>query len=103
MTKNSRFSPAYEEDHFYGLVEEGKYLRKSLLYKQILPRPVRRSFSEGGTTGRPKTSVFSVPSVANNLFNLRNLLSINDLRLRILTYEIISKICKTKPIFEKVK
>jgi hypothetical protein len=38
MTKNSRFSPAYEEDHFYGLVDEGEYLRQSSLYKQIMPR-----------------------------------------------------------------
>jgi len=55
MTKNNRFSPTSEKGHFYGLVDEGKYLRQSLLYKQILPRPVRRSFSEGGTQSRLKT------------------------------------------------
>ena len=81
MTKNNRFSPTSEKGHFDGLVDEGRYLRQSLLYKQILPRPVRRSFSEGGTPSWPKTSVFSVHSVAKNLFNLRNLLLINDLRL----------------------
>ncbi|NIT60824.1 MAG: hypothetical protein GWN00_32840, partial [Aliifodinibius sp.] len=72
MTKNNRFSLAYEKGHFNGLVDEGKYLRQSSLYKQILPRPVRRSFSEGGTPSQPKTSVFSVPSVAKNLLNRRN-------------------------------
>jgi hypothetical protein len=68
MTKNNRFSPAFEEGHFDDLVDEGEFLRQSLLYKQILP----------STTSRPKTSV---TSVARNLFNLRNLWLINDLRL----------------------
>ena len=85
MTKNNRFSPASEKGHFNGLVVDGKHLRQSLLYRQIMPRPVRRSFSEGGTPSRPKISGFSVPSVAKNLFNLRNLCPrylrlINDLR-----------------------
>jgi len=83
MVNKTTFSPAFEKGHFDGLVDEGKYLRQSLLYKQILPRPVRRSFSEGGTPSRLKTSVFSVPSVANNLFNRRNPRLINDLGLYI--------------------
>jgi len=62
MVKKALISLAFEKGHFNGLVDEGKYLRQSLLYKQILPR----------TPSRPKTSVFSVPSVANNLFNPRN-------------------------------
>jgi len=92
MTKNKRFSPAFEEGHFDGLVVEGKYLRQSLLYKQILPR----------TPSRPKTSVNPVilsissscpscPSCASwlqNPFNQRNLCPrylrlINDLCLYI--------------------
>ena len=90
MTKNNRFSPTSEKGHFYGLVDEGKYLRQSLLYKQILPRPVRRSFSEGGTQSRLKTlcslwlysSCSSCASWLKNPFNQRNLrkpLLINDL------------------------
>jgi len=67
MTKNNRFWPAFKEGHFNGLVDEGEYLRQSLLYKQILPRPVRRSFSEGGTPGRLKTSMISV---SKNLCNI---------------------------------
>jgi hypothetical protein len=88
MTNKTHFLPAFEEGHFYGLVDEGKYLRQSSLYKQILPIPVRRSFSEGGTPSRPKTSMIPV---AKNLFTPletcllflmgRNLRLINDLRL----------------------
>jgi hypothetical protein len=44
MTNNNRFSPASEKGRFYGLMDEGEYLRQSLLYKQILPRPVRCSW-----------------------------------------------------------
>jgi len=82
MTKNNRFSPVSEKGHFDGLVDEGEYLRQSLLYKQILPRPVHRSFSEGGTPSRLKTSVPSVISVANKqLVKIRvNSCLINDLR-----------------------
>jgi hypothetical protein len=47
MTNKTHFSPASEKGHFDGLVDEGKYLRQSSLYKQILPR----------TPSRPKTSV----------------------------------------------
>ncbi|NIP26627.1 MAG: hypothetical protein GWN67_16860 [Phycisphaerae bacterium] len=108
MTKNNRFSPASEEGHFNGLVDEGVYLLQSLLYKQILPRPVRRSFSEGGTPSRRKTSV---TSVARNLFNLRNLLFIKDLRLYIcrdtLTHVMsalqIQLFLQNKAKFRKVK
>jgi hypothetical protein len=59
MTKNNRFSPASEEGHFYGLVDEGEYLRQSLLYKQILPRT-------------PSWLKTILPSVTKNLFNQRN-------------------------------
>jgi len=41
--------------------------------------------------------------VAKNPFNQRNLRLIKDLRLRILTYEIINFFCKTNPISKKVK
>ena len=47
MTNKTHFSPASEKGHFDGLVDEGRYLRQSLLYKQILPR----------TPSRLKTSV----------------------------------------------
>jgi len=47
MANKTHFSPASEKGHFDGLVDEGKYLRQSSLYKQILPR----------TPSRPKTSV----------------------------------------------
>ncbi len=84
MTKNNRFMPAFEKGHFNGLVDEGEYLRQSLLYKQILPR----------TPSRPKTSAISdnpvilsisssCPSCSSwlkNPLNLRNLRLINDLR-----------------------
>jgi hypothetical protein len=69
MVNKVLISPAFEKGHFNGIVDEGKYLRQSSLYKQIPPRPVRRSFSEGGTTSRLKTSQ---PSVAKNPFNQRN-------------------------------
>ncbi len=42
MTNNNHFSPASEKGHFNGLVDEGKYLRQSSLYKQILPRTPSR-------------------------------------------------------------
>ncbi len=42
MTKINHFFPAFEEGHFDGLVDEGKYLRQSLFYKQILPRTPSR-------------------------------------------------------------
>jgi hypothetical protein len=100
MTKNKRFSPASEKGHLDGLVDEGEYLRQSSLYKQILPRPVRRSFSEGGTTSRQTRSL---PTYQVGPRNLCNLCLINDLRLRILTYEIINFFCKTNPISKKVK
>jgi hypothetical protein len=69
MTKINHFSPAFEEGHFNGLVDEGEYLRQSSLYKQILPRT--RCWLK-----KPR--------------NQRNLWLINDLRLRSLTYEIIN-------------
>jgi len=53
MANKTHFSPASEEGHFYGLVDEGKYLRQSSLYKQILPR----------TRCRLKTSIISVNPV----------------------------------------
>jgi hypothetical protein len=42
MTKKVLISPAFEEGHFNGLVDEGKFLRQSSLYKQILPRTPSR-------------------------------------------------------------
>ena len=69
MVNKTPFSPASEKGHCDGLVDEGKYLRQSSLYKQILPR----------TPSRSKTSVSSLPlqavgrgviSVAKNLCNL---------------------------------
>ena len=57
MANKTHFSPASEKGHFNGLVVEGKYLRQSLLYKQILPR----------TPSRPKTSIISVnPVILSN-------------------------------------
>jgi len=95
MDKKVHYLPAYEKGHFDGLVDEGKYLRQSLLYKQIIPRPVRRSFSEGGTPSRLKTSAISAFSAVKNTClcvfcaflrlikprNQRNLRLIKDLRL----------------------
>jgi hypothetical protein len=57
MTNKALISPAFEKGHFDGLVDEGKYLRQSSLYKQILPR----------TQSRPKTSMISA---SKNLCNL---------------------------------
>jgi len=110
MTENNRFSPASEKGHFDGLVDEGKYLRQSSLYKQIMPR----------TQSRPKTSTISVnpvilsissscPSCASWLqkpFNQRNLCPryprlINDLRLRKITYEKINLFLQNEPNFRK--
>jgi hypothetical protein len=91
MANKSHFLTAFEKVYFDGLVVEGKYLRQSSLYKQILPR----------TPSRLKTSVFSVPSVANNLFNRRNPRLINDLRLRKITYEKIYLFMQNKANFRK--
>jgi len=85
MTKNNCFSPSSDKGHLNGLVDEGKYLRQSVLYKQILLR----------TLSRLKTSMISVnpvilsisslcPSCASwlqNPFDQRNPRLINDLRL----------------------
>jgi hypothetical protein len=65
MTKKTPFSPASEKGHLNGLVDGAiacykacpERSRMGSLYKPILPRPVRRSFSEGGTPSWPKTSV----------------------------------------------
>jgi hypothetical protein len=80
MANKTHFSPASEKGHFNGLVDEGEYLRQSLLYKQILPR----------TPSRPKTSAISAFSAVKNSClcvlvakiprNLPNLRLINDLR-----------------------
>ena len=107
MINKTHFLPASEEGHFDGLVVEGKYLRQSLLYKQILP----------STPSRPKTSIISVnpvilsissscPSCASwlqNPFNPRNPRLINDLRS---TKEFVRKIhlfMQNKAKFRKVK
>ena len=121
MTKINRFSPAFGKGHFYGLVDEGEYLRQSSLYKQILPRPVRRSFSEGGT---PSWQIRSLPAYQLSLWSLptyqvgprklftpletcllflmgRNPRSMNDLRLRKITYEKIKLFLQNEPNFRK--
>jgi hypothetical protein len=79
MTNKTTFSPASEKGHFDGLVDEGRYLRQSSLYKQILPR----------TPSRPKTlcslwlysSCSSCASWLKNPFNQCNPRLIKDLRL----------------------
>jgi len=38
MANKTLISPAFEKGHFDDLVDEGRYLRQSSLYKQILPR-----------------------------------------------------------------
>ena len=110
MSKKVLILPAYEKGHFNGLMDEVKYLRQSLLYKQILPR----------TPSRLKTSMISVnnvilsissscPSCASwlqNPFNQRNLCPryprlINDLRLRKITYEKINLFLQNEPNFRK--
>ncbi len=103
MTKNNRFSPAFEKGHFNGLVDEGEYLRQSLLLEQNLLR----------TQSRPKTSVISV---ARNLLNQRNLCPryprlINDLRLyicrdfftNVMSALQIHLFMQNEPNFKKVK
>ncbi|MHC4656595.1 MAG: hypothetical protein ACYS91_16500, partial [Planctomycetota bacterium] len=42
MDNKTHFSPVSKKGHFYGLVDEGTYLRQSSLYKQILPRTPSR-------------------------------------------------------------
>jgi hypothetical protein len=112
MDIKALISLASEKGRFSGLVDEGKYLLQSLLYKQILPRPVRRSFSEGGTPSRLKTICVNPVNlvkktsclsafVAINPFNKRNPRLINDLRLRKLTYEKINLFLQNEPNFRK--
>jgi hypothetical protein len=57
MANKTHFSPAFEKGRLDGLVDEGKYLRQSSLYKQILPR----------TPSRLKTSVKSAKSASKKL------------------------------------
>ncbi|MGB2806839.1 MAG: hypothetical protein WBC22_03810 [Sedimentisphaerales bacterium] len=57
MVNKVLISLASEKGHFNGLVDEGKYLRQSSLYKQILPR----------TPNRQKNSMISVnPVILSN-------------------------------------
>jgi hypothetical protein len=105
MTKNNRFSPAFEEGHFDGLVDDGEYLRQSSLYKQILPRTRCRLIS---LCPLWLFSLFICAFCAflwlKNPFNQRNPRNprlINDLRLRILTYEIINLFLQNEPNFRK--
>ena len=106
MTKNNRFSPAFEEGHFYGLVDDSNYLRQSSLYKQILPRtPSRLKTSALSAFSAVKTSCLS-DFVAINPFNQRNLCPryprlINYLCLRKLTYEKIKLFLQNEPNFRK--
>jgi hypothetical protein len=128
MTKKVLISLAFEEGHFNGLVDEGEYLRQSLLYKQIQPRPVRcsgsfialaKKDSEGGTPSRQKTICVNLVNpvkktsclgifVAINPFNQRNLCLgyprlINDLRS---TKDYVRKnnlFLQNEPNFTKVK
>jgi hypothetical protein len=114
MTNKALISPAFEKGHFDGLVDEGKYLRQSSLYKQILPRPVNRSFSEGGTPSRLKTiclntvnlvkktsclSVF-VAKIQRNPCNPR---FINDLRSTKVYVRKNKLFMQNKANFQKVK
>ncbi len=88
MTNKTHFSPTSVKGHFGGIVDDGKHLRQSSLYKQILPRPVRRSFSEGGTQSRSKTICVNPVNLVKKTSCLsvfvaktqRNLRLINDLR-----------------------
>jgi hypothetical protein len=73
MNNKTPFSPASAKGYFDGLVDDGKYLRPSSLYKQILPR----------TPSRPKIPVISA---AKNLFNLRSPLLVKELRTCKLLY-----------------
>ena len=111
MANKTHFSPASKKGHFDGLVDEGEYLRQSSLYKQILPRPVRRSFSEGGTQSWPKilyplwlyslcSSCLRGEKICEISVNPR---LINDLRLRKITYEKIKLFLQNEPKFRKVK
>jgi hypothetical protein len=70
MDKKHLFSRLLTKAILMALWAKASLCGKSSLLEQSMSR----------TQSRPKTSVFSVPSVANNLFNLRNLRSINDLR-----------------------
>jgi hypothetical protein len=101
MTKNIRFSPASEKGRFDGLVDEGKYLRQSLLYKQILPRTPSRQIRSLPTYHVGPRKLFT-PLETCLLFLMGcNLLSINDLRLRKITYEIINLFLQNEPNFRK--
>jgi hypothetical protein len=95
MTNNNRFLLAFEKGHFDGLVDEGKYLRQSSLYKQILPRtPSRQILSLPTYQVGPRNlrnpclmnylCAYKAPFCAflwlKNPFNLRNPRLINDLR-----------------------
>jgi hypothetical protein len=115
MTNNNHFSPASEKGHFNGLVDEGEYLRQSSLYKQILPRtpsrPIRSlpTFQVGPRNLRnlrlKNSCLYSLYLCAFLWLkipqNLRNLWLIKDLRLRKITYEKITFLCKTNPNSEK--
>jgi len=122
MADKSHFLPAFEKGRLDGLVDEGKYLRQSSLYKQILPR----------TPSWPKTSAISVNPVIMSNFSsclrafcafswLKNPRILRSPRLNIfvfirgwsirnMTYDyeflrtkLSNFFCKTNPISEKVK
>ena len=84
-------------------------MRQSLLYKQILPGPIRRSFSEGGTPTRLKSlyplwlySLCSLCLRGEKICEISvNPWLINDLRLRKITYEKINLFLQNEPNFRK--
>jgi hypothetical protein len=100
MTKKKRFSPASEKGHFsYYIMPSfrpqpsryaSRFTRYELcsLYKQILPRT-------------PSRQTRSLHTYQLGPRNLRNLWLINDLRLRILTYEIIKHFYAKRTQFPK--
>jgi len=95
-------------------VDDGRYLRQSSLYKQILPRTPSRQIRPLPTYQvgprnlrnlcprypRLKNSCLGA-FVAINPFNQRNPRLINDLRLRKITYEIINLFLQNEPNFRK--
>jgi len=89
MTKNNRFSLASEKGHFDGLVDDGKYSRQSLLFKQILQR----------TQSWLKICVN--PPHLRLKIRVHSWVINTQYLLRILTYEIINLFLQNEPNFRK--